>query len=116
MAPRKDDSPSSIDVELERLRGRVTELEQSLAEAEQSTQGLRHDQMLLRGLVENMPAVVFIRDMQWRFILVNKHLEAVVNMAREQLLGKPDHEACVEPPPLPRKRWARCKRFTRTWR
>ena len=53
---------------------------------------LRRSQTLLHALVENSPAIIFVRDLENRLILINKRHAAVLGLNAEQILGKADHE------------------------
>ena len=49
-------------------------------------------QQLLRGIVENAPSLVFVKDEASRYLLVNEPFERFVGKNRAELLGKSDVE------------------------
>ncbi len=50
---------------------------------------LYRSRALLRGVIDNVPAMVYVRDMQNRYILINKYAAALVNRAPNDMIGKP---------------------------
>jgi rsbT co-antagonist protein RsbR len=57
---------------------------------------LRRSQMLINALIEHSPAVIDIRDLDGRFLLVNRRYAALFGLSREQVVGKADHELLDE--------------------
>ena len=49
---------------------------------------LKESQQHLRAVVDNMPATVFLRDIEGRYILINRQYEEHVKVRREDLRGK----------------------------
>ncbi|UQA62634.1 PAS domain S-box protein [Polyangium aurulentum] len=70
---------AALRAEVERLRG------QDAAAGESE---LRAQQAMLRGFLDNTPALMFVKDLEGRLILVNKELERFVGLPREEILGK----------------------------
>lgn len=71
------------------LEQRVRERTADLASANAA---LRESQHLLQAIVDNTTAVVFAKDLEGRYMLVNRGFEALYHMRREQVIGKTDHE------------------------
>ncbi|WP_437579935.1 ATP-binding protein [Sorangium sp. So ce887] len=72
--------------ELERrVRDRTAELARSNA-------ALRESQHLLQAIVDNTTAVVFAKDIEGRYMLVNRGFEELFQMRREQVIGKTDRD------------------------
>jgi PAS domain S-box-containing protein len=67
----------------------------SLKRAEEE---LRRSQSFLNSVIENLPIMVFIKDPQLRFVLINKAGENLTGYPREVFLGKSD--ADFYPPDL----------------
>jgi PAS domain S-box-containing protein len=44
------------------------------------------------GVVENLPAMVVVKDVNHRFVLINKAGEDLIGVTREDFLGKTDHD------------------------
>ncbi|KYF94897.1 hypothetical protein BE20_05255 [Sorangium cellulosum] len=69
----------------QRVRERTAELGSSNA-------ALRESQRLLQAIVDNTAAVIFAKDLEGRYMLVNRGFEELFHMGREQVLGKTDHD------------------------
>lgn len=53
---------------------------------------LRRSQTFLNSVIENLPIMVFIKDPQLRFVLINKAGEELTGYPREVFLGKSDSD------------------------
>ncbi|WP_437588366.1 ATP-binding protein [Sorangium sp. So ce1000] len=69
----------------QRVRDRTAELARSNA-------ALRESQHLLQAIVDNTTAVVFAKDIEGRYMLVNRGFEELFQMRREQVIGKTDRD------------------------
>lgn len=73
-------------------------LEQRIAE---QTAELRQNQVLLQGIVDNFPGIIFVKDPQNRYILINRAVLALSGLSHEQILGQtpdalfPPHRAAA---------------------
>ena len=63
------------------------ELEQRVAER---TAELRHKQVLLRSVLDNSPAAIYIKDLEGTFLVVNQKTAALLNITPEEMQGKRD--------------------------
>ncbi len=61
-------------------------------------QELQHTQERLLAILDNSPAVVYLRDVQGRFQLVNRRFEELFGLQRAQVIGRADTE--IFPPDL----------------
>lgn len=68
------------------LRARVAELER------------RDGHALLRAIVDNSAAIIFVKDPDGRIILINRRFEDVFHIGRAEVLGKTDHD--MAPPDI----------------
>jgi PAS domain S-box-containing protein len=64
---------------------RRTEAEAALRD---SREELRQSQLLLEKIMDQMPAHIFLRDTEGRFVLVNSRYEEVYGLARKDIIGK----------------------------
>ncbi|MGG6268985.1 hybrid sensor histidine kinase/response regulator [Leptolyngbya sp. AN03gr2] len=53
---------------------------------------LRESNTKLQAVLDNSPAVIYVKDLQFRHILINRQFEAVFGLPREQLLNKTNAE------------------------
>jgi len=90
----KSNEPKSdldaLRIENESLRRRITELEalQSMHEDEVST--LRERLQVLDMVVQNSPTVIFVKDVDGKYSVVNKQLARLYGTTSEKLLGLSD--------------------------
>ena len=72
------------------------ELEQRVrdrtAELARSNDALCESQHLLQAIIDNTTAVVFAKDIEGRYMLVNRGWEELFHTSREAALGKTDHD------------------------
>jgi diguanylate cyclase (GGDEF)-like protein/PAS domain S-box-containing protein len=47
---------------------------------------------LSRAILENSKTIVYVKDLQGRYVFINREFEAVLRVRPEDLLGKTDHE------------------------
>jgi PAS domain S-box-containing protein len=101
---RAEESLAQLNAGLEqRVAERTTELaaamqrlEEEARERQQATQELRAGQKRLQDILDNAPAAIHLKDVDGRFVLVNRHWETVFGMRREDAVGKTMHD--VFPP------------------
>ena len=68
------------------------DLQRENLERKQAEAALRDSQELLQGIVDNSQALIYVKDLEGRFLLVNRHLAEVLQRDRETLLGKTDFD------------------------
>jgi len=67
-------------------------LVQNVAERVQEEAALRASQAFLQGFLNYSPAVVFAKDLEGRYLLVNEHLAVLMHIPIEAFMGKTDQE------------------------
>jgi sigma-B regulation protein RsbU (phosphoserine phosphatase) len=60
----------------------------ALLRLRQVEESLRTSRLLLRDLLDHAPVVVFVKDLQGRYLLVNRHWEARFHKPREEVVGR----------------------------
>jgi len=86
--------------ELERrVRERTSELskanealQREILERKRIETHLRESEQRLQAIVDNAPAVVYLKDLEGRYLLVNRIYEQLFHVTREQVIGKTDHD------------------------
>ena len=90
-APSASSSPESRE-----LRARVHQLEQTLQDMRTrhlaDLKALRQSQHLLNAVLENSPSIIYVKDTQGRYILVNRRAEQLLGRSRAEVLGRTDAE------------------------
>lgn len=82
-----------IEAALSELNG---ELDQRVAERtaqlEAQTQARQKDQRLLEAVVENSPAVIYVKDLDGRYLMVNRRYGDIFHIDRDAMIGRTDHD------------------------
>ncbi len=70
----------------------IDTLEYDITERKRAEQALRENQQLLDTILHHIPALVYLRDAEGRFKLVNRKYEEVQDVDNEKIRGKTLHE------------------------
>lgn len=62
------------------------------ADLEQAAEARRRSEELLRAIIDNTTALVFAKDLEGRFLLMNRRFEELLGVPTEGLLGKTDYD------------------------
>ncbi len=69
-----------------------------IADRGRAETALRESEERLRGLLDHSPSVIFLKDTEGRYVLVNRRYEELFHITSEQLRGQTDH--AVFPAPI----------------
>ncbi|MBI5802529.1 MAG: PAS domain-containing protein [Verrucomicrobia bacterium] len=72
------------------LRASNRALEAEVAERKQAQELLRESQQRLQAILDNSFAVIYLKDSQGRYLLVNRRFETLFHVERDTMLGKTD--------------------------
>jgi diguanylate cyclase (GGDEF)-like protein/PAS domain S-box-containing protein len=89
------DKPESTEMfakEIERLRQRVTELEDIDRENERTKQDLRDALARLKAILDSIPDMAWLKDREGRFLAVNEAFVAAAGVSESDLVGKTDFD------------------------
>ncbi|GEM_PF-4185962 len=75
-----------------RIRELVDSLEHRVAETRSAEEALRSSQQLLQNLIDNSTAVIFVKDLEGRYLLVNRRYEEIFHVTNQSILGKTDYD------------------------
>jgi PAS domain S-box-containing protein len=82
-----------------RVRDRTAELEASnksleaeIAERRQTEKALRESQGLLQTISENSPAVIYVKDLAGRYLMVNRRFSELFHIGNAEAIGKTDRD------------------------
>ena len=73
--------------ELTSFRQRINSLEQLVADLQQENASLRANQTLFQQVLDHSPAVISVKDLKGRYLLVNKHAANLMELEPAQMLG-----------------------------
>jgi len=96
-APSPAESPlPGPSPEVRELRARVLQLEQTLQDMRTrhlaDLKALRQSQHLLNAVLENSSSIIYVKDTQGRYILINRRTEQFLARSRAEVLGRTDAE------------------------
>ncbi|HZD61039.1 MAG TPA: PAS domain S-box protein [Anaerolineae bacterium] len=55
-------------------------------------EALRSSQALLQSIIDNTTAVIYVKDREGRYILINRQYEVLFHIKREEIVGKTDYD------------------------
>jgi PAS domain S-box-containing protein len=65
---------------------------QDITERKRAEEALRESDKRFQALLDNSPNLIFIKDMEGRYLLVNKEFESALGVGQDQIRGKKDEE------------------------
>ena len=79
------------DILFEGRKGRLI-LSNDITDKVQATEALRESQQLLMGIVDNSEAVIYVKDLQGKYKMVNRRFRDIFHLTDEDILGKTDYD------------------------
>lgn len=76
----------------EQLHGALDELEAANRRAEQTTRSLVESQRFLQAILDYSPSGIVIKDLEGRFLLINRRLEEQLGIQAGEMKGKTDFD------------------------
>ena len=62
------------------------------AERSRAAQDSRRGQELLKAIVDNSPAVIYVKDLDGRYLMINRRFTELFEISPEKVVGKTDHD------------------------
>jgi PAS domain S-box-containing protein len=59
-----------------------------ITERKQAEESIRASESRLRGIMDNTSAVIYLKDLEGRYLLVNRRFEELLNVTQQQIVGK----------------------------
>ncbi len=75
-----------------RVRQRTIELRKEVRSRRRSEGKLRESEQRLQSIIDNAPSLVFVKDYQGKYLLVNTLFEKMLNLEASQIMGKTDFD------------------------
>jgi PAS domain S-box-containing protein len=63
-----------------------------ITERRRASEALQESQQLLQAIIDNSTAVIYVKDLAGRYLLVNRRFEDIFCLARQTILGRTDHD------------------------
>ncbi len=74
------------------LRSAKRQSEASAREAETYRETLQRNETRLQGMIDNCPALIYLKDTDGRFLLINRGCEAMMGVGRQRAAGQTVHD------------------------
>lgn len=74
------------------LRQTASNLANEVAVREHTERAIRESQLLLQSIVDNTTAVIYVKDLEGRYLLVNRRFAEIFHVAPEAIIGRTDHD------------------------
>ncbi|MEG4203719.1 PAS domain-containing protein [Microcoleus sp. Pol7_A1] len=72
------------------------ELQPEILDRQNTQKALRKSEALLQAILDNSTAVIYIKDVDGKYLLTNRHFDNLFDIAKEQITGKTDGEIFPE--------------------
>ncbi|MEG4493086.1 PAS domain-containing protein [Microcoleus sp. D3_18_C4] len=66
------------------------ELQPEIVDRQNTQKALRKSEALLQAILDNSTAVIYIKDLEGKYLLTNRHFDNLFDIAKEQITGKTD--------------------------
>jgi two-component system, NtrC family, sensor kinase len=86
---------STLKAEREPVTGRVLEVHcatRDVTRRKLAEQEMRESREVLQSVLDNSPAVVYIKDLEGRYLLINRRYETLFGVDRRQFVGRTDND------------------------
>ena len=70
----------------------INELKSEIVERKIAEEELQSSKRLLQSIIDNTSAVIYLKDLNKQYILVNKRYLNIFNITKEQVIGKTDYD------------------------
>jgi PAS domain S-box-containing protein len=67
-----------------------------VTERKRTEKALRESEERLQAIIDNAPTVIYLKDPQGKFILINSRFEKLFHITREEIIGKTDYDIFPE--------------------
>ncbi|MEG3839940.1 PAS domain-containing protein, partial [Microcoleus sp. herbarium14] len=72
------------------------ELQREILERQNTQKALRKSEALLQAILDNSTAMIYIKDVDGKYLLTNRHFDNLFHMAKDQITGKTDGDIFPE--------------------
>jgi PAS domain S-box-containing protein len=74
------------------LRHANEQLQAEVIERQRAEQEVRESQQLLQTITDNAAAVIYVKDLEGRYLMVNQRFSELFHISSEDVVGKTDHD------------------------
>lgn len=83
-----DSLESMAQQQLSKINHYVDELKEQIEERKNIEKELKKSHQLIQNIIDNSPSLIYLMDLQSKFILVNREMEKVFGLSKEEIIGK----------------------------
>ena len=65
---------------------------QCVTDRKRAEEALRRNEQLLQDIINNTTAVIYVKDTNGRYLLINRRFEQLFHLTRDQIVGHTDHD------------------------
>lgn len=69
---------------------------QDISKVKETENILRYQQELLNGLFDSSPSIIYVKDLEGRYILASRQFEILMGKSKDEILGKTDFDLFAE--------------------
>ena len=81
-----------VDERTKELADANNTLKAEVDEHQRTEEALKESEERFRSVLENSPAIIFLKDLESRYLFINRRWEEVFKVRKEDVVGKVDHE------------------------
>ncbi|HOW65855.1 MAG TPA: PAS domain S-box protein [Candidatus Paceibacterota bacterium] len=74
------------------VEARTAELRKDIAARQRAEENLRSSEGLLRSIIDSTDSIIWVKDLEGRFLIVNQYLQKLHNLTPNQILGRTVHD------------------------
>ncbi len=97
---RKDGSEFPVEISLSPMETEngllVISVIHDITDRKRPEEALRESENQLQAILDNTTAVIYLKDLQGRYLLINQQYETLFDITREQIIGKTDYDLFPE--------------------
>jgi PAS domain S-box-containing protein len=67
-------------------------LQAEFAQRQRAEEDLRQQARVLQSILDNTPAVIYMKDPQGQYLLINRSYETLFHISRDEIMGRTDYE------------------------
>ncbi len=71
---------------------RILTMVRDITESKNAEQSLRENQTLLKTIMDNCPAIIFLKDREGRYLYTNSRFKTLLRLSREDIVGRTDFD------------------------
>ncbi|MBU0728477.1 MAG: PAS domain-containing protein [Proteobacteria bacterium] len=86
------DRENLITTHAEELQEKLIQLKDQIRQRKLSEEALRDSEERLQAILDNTSAIIYLKDTEGKYILINQQFTKIFNVKAEETIGKTDHE------------------------